>query len=562
MDNYEEMSIVQLKNTLVRWQELYYAGIPEVTDSIFDYVEELLKLKDPKNNYFDKVGSNNVRHENKIRHKYPMLSMDKVAGIVNIDKWFTKCGLLSGEDGDIIIEEPKIDGNSCSLIYIDGKLHHGVRRGNGIFGEIIHWIGKQSLKSIPEKINVKFPYYEVRGEMVIYKKHAKEPIFKDSPLRNAASGLITRGGPDIKYLTFVAYQALGVEYEKESDVLYDLTNLGFEVVQHNIVRCGKNITRLYEDYLETGRDKLPYETDGIVCIVDDKKMQESIDKKYIIRHHHIYNIAIKPPSLILDSKLLDVKYNVSKDGTLVPVAIYEPIMFGQTMYQQANLVNLSNIYKLAPKLLKGSRIVIKRANDVIPQILHIDIDGKGGEIKIPTVCPICGEPISKSVNVKSGVSNLKCTNPQCKGILSAKIYSFISKIKIKGIGDKTIEEMVMYDVIKTPLDLFSSDLKQKLLNLPTKSYQEGGAKLNNIFKALNSVKGRVEDIDILAAIGIPGIGEPVLKTFGLNSITNLRNQVLNSNKMKKDSVVFITLSNWIENKNNMDLIVGLKEVLK
>ncbi len=352
--------IKELIKKLLKAKEEYYNDTPSMTDEEFDKLEEELKKLDPKNDYFKVVGTKIENSKKKIKHEHKMLSLNKGKTVQDIFDWVAKIN-YSGSYQVL----PKVDGLSSTFKYKNGKLEYISTRGDGLIGQDITHIkdyAKDILKEIKSKDEI-----EVRGELVIYKDEYPNP---DKALRNICSGLVNRkdtGLADLKYVHFVAYELIGKTFKTVKEKLEWLEKEGFNVVDFDLnFKTQKELDSIYDKYLNKYRNEWKFETDGLVVIVNEIDKHNDINSLYTVEHHNHYNIALKPPVESKETVLESIEWNVTRYGTLVPVAIFKPVVIDNRTIGRASLSNLDNVLRL--KLEKGDKIEVEVANMVIPYL--------------------------------------------------------------------------------------------------------------------------------------------------------------------------------------------------
>ena len=542
--------IDEMIDTLRIAKKQYSLGKPIMSDADFDSMEGSARSLDPNHEYFSEVGAEVSEVITTVTHERPMLSMEKLKVDENVEDWYKRSGIPM--DSEIIIE-PKVDGISGSIFYRDGKLVRGATRGNGKVGELISFIGKKNYPSVPTTIP-EMGDVEVRGEFYIPVEFAKTE-FKDKPLRNCCAGII-KSGENIEFTKFVAYNLFSDTYIMyEQDILRELRKLKFEIVNGVIVRSPKMIMQAVREYIETGRDMFQYETDGLVCIVNSVTLQGVINSKRVVRAWNFYNIAIKPPSKIATSKLRGYSLNVSKSGRVIPLVHFDKVIIANVEIDTATMNNYSFLKSFGPMFV-GNTVYVKRANDVIPNLSGMDNDGDKSQ-PINTVienCPDCGSKLEHVINPKSRVENLYCRNINCSGRMISIIYNWVERLDMKDVGFKFIEAAHNKGIIQSIEDLYSADLRSKMSVLD--GFVEDGAKIAKIIKAIDKSRVNVRDIDIINAVGIPGIGMATLEKLNLTDIDTLERSVSNS-----PLAACIYIKDWLLVDGNLDMIKRIKKTL-
>jgi len=541
----------------------YYSGSPTMTDDEFDLIEDNLRSIDPNNKYFSLVGSKDDVGYIEIRHNFPMLSLLSIKYPNTPEIWYKRIGIKTNEE---VLELPKVDGISCSLVYNDTVFSHATTRGDGQVGKIISFGEKFAVaKKIPFKGIV-----EIRGELYIPKKYG-ETVFKNLPLRNQASGIV-RSGDNVEYLSFISYQMIfnNIEnsFQKESDILDTLNKLNFNTVPYTIINDSKNIKTIMESYISKRRDLFEYETDGIVLVVNNKQLQKTINDKRTIRSFFYHNLALKPPSKIVTSKLLDIEINVSKSGRLIPVMIYKPVMIENVEFERVTVNNYDFLESLG-KCYVDNTVYIMRGNEVLPRIVKMDSDGnKNIPIILPKDnCPSCGGKLIKEDK------HMVCKNEDCPGRNISLIYNWIVKRNMKNVGIKFLELAYEKGIIRSIIDLYRPDLESKIEEF--KGFIPHGGKINRIITAINKSRENVTDLDILSSIGIPNIGKSVLENINVISIDTLLSDIIGKGNYNitgddvflKDSIpaqkiaIYRYITDWLLIPGNYSDLIKLKKIL-
>jgi len=536
------MTISQLVQHLINCRIAHYNNKDIVDNNEFDKLEQRLRDIDPNNSYFDQVGTPFLSDGAiKFNHKVPMLSMDKVQPKDTIEKWYNHCKINS--DTEMLLGL-KYDGIAGALHYSNRDIILGVTRGNGECGEVIPWANSNIKDIFPTTINFSDDI-EIRGEFIINKKY-NSTIFEGAPLRNVAAGIV-RGGKNLEYLSFIAYQVVGINFEKEIDVIKFLKELGFNTIDNPVIlNSSEKIRQFYNNYIKSVRDLFDYETDGIVVTINDKKLQSVVNSKNKIRTFNHYNIAIKPPSKYGSSKIIDLIFSVSKNGRIVPVVLYEPIKIDNVEIQKATLNNYTFL-KSFGRFYVGNTVYVKRANDVIPNVISMDEDGDMTKplVMSETICPCCGSEVRIVVTPKSGIENIYCTNNECSGKNISIIQYWVDRFDMKNVGEKFIEAAYNSGIVTDIIDLYKPNLLSELNTLD--NFKEGGLKLAKIIASIEKTKINVDDISIMRAIGIGGVGESVLKNLKLYDIDTLQNDI--NREDVRDSAICIHIRDWLTPKN-------------
>lgn len=498
------MTSDEIVRLLFEARDAYYnTDTPVMSDAEFDELEEKLRSIDPENEYFSSVGLESSSAD-KIKHEVPMLSMGKAKTMSDIITWIKRLDLNESEK---FIIEPKIDGLSATCRYRGGKLIYTATRGDGEYGQDISHI-VEYVKDIPETISFTKDDIEVRGEL--YLPRNTEFDTAGRPLRNNCVGLINRkeNRDDLKHVRFAVYQVRGVDsYDTESGRIDLLGQNGFNAVEYSIASDAVEIESFYSRYMEKLRAAWEYETDGLIVSVDNRKLFEEIDSRWILDHHHHYAIALKPPAEFRETILTDVVWQVSRQGNLVPVALFEPVVIGGAKLGRATLNNYENVKKL--KIEKGDTLIVQRANDVIPFVYgnksSAGRENFTGEI-IAAECPSC-----KSRPVQAGV-HLRCVNPDCREQIIQRIIYWVKNCSIENVAEASIRKLFDLGRIKGIKDIY--ELKEK-------DFEgiEGfaGKKIQNFISEVRGSK-KMTPAELISRLGIPLVQKKSLVKMGIYTV--------------------------------------------
>lgn len=486
-------------------KQYYNSDTTVMSDSEFDSLEEELRKINPNHKYFTAVGSENTKF-NKITHSEPMLSMGKAKTAEEANKWFKKLDM----PGIDFCLQPKIDGLAATCRYSNGNLVYVSTRGDGVVGQNISHISSY-VDDIKNSISFSSGDVEVRGELYLPKNTTYDT--KGKALRNNCVGLINRKDDreDLKFVRFVCYQISGDHnILLESEKIKILENNGFNTVDFKVLISGTEISSYYKDYLDFQRDKWNYETDGIILTVNDNTLHEGIDSRWVVDHHHHYNLAFKPPSEGKETKLKGIDWQVSRQGSIIPVAMFEPIDIGGARLERASLHNYENVITL--KLKEGDTLYVERANDVIPYVKeNRSIDGRDEDFicdLIPGDCPSCNSEIDKA-----GV-HIKCINPECEEILIQQIIYWVKESDIDGVAEGTLRSLYKEGKIRHIKDLYHIKYED-LFGLEG----FGDKKINGFITGVNGSKS-ITASKLLSRLGIPSVQEKSLKKLRISTIEN------------------------------------------
>lgn len=502
-----------LIKALNHYTKLYNEGHPAISDKEWDDMYFKLQKKEQEtgiiyaNSPTQKIFNVTLDKLNTVTHSHPMLSLNKTKEISDVEKW---------AGSNEIIAMPKMDGLTCSLRYENGLLVGAETRGDGLVGEdVLH--NASAIQNVPLEIPFKDTLV-IDGEVICDKKTFQEEFANDyEHIRNFASGsirLLNSEKSRARKLSFIVWDVITGfnNIATLSERLNHLSNLGFSTVNYTTSKDTPSIEDMIE--LIKATDKI-YPIDGVVFKYNDCNMYALCGTT---THHPRGAIAFKFYDDSYSTKLIDIDFSLSKTGILTPVAIFDPIEIDSTIIERANLHNISVMYNTLGKYpFKGQNISVYKANMIIPQISDAervnfeDIPNKE-DIIIKNlndiVCPVCNHTASLTVS-SSGIENLICTNPLCRGKLVNQIDHFCSKkgLDIKYLSKATIEKLIEWGWISDITDLFS------LNQYKSEWIKKDGFGIASVDKILQAIdKSRTCSLDkFITALGIPLIGSSVAK---------------------------------------------------
>ena len=446
-----------------------------ISDQEFDLLKkEIIELENKYNFLLDKnsptktVGFKPSKNFEKVKHKVPMLSLGNAFNEEDLKNFEKKIiNFLSLKDVNSIeySAEPKIDGISASLIYINGKLTKGLSRGDGNEGEDITQ-NLKTIKDIPLEITKSnFPKeIDIRGEVFIENNDFKKIKDKFANPRNAASGslrqknsLITAKIP----LKFIAYT---YGYEKKMNInnqisfLENLKVWGFKTNPFNKKIIGVKDLLLNHKQLEEKRKELEFDIDGIVYKVNDFDLQKRLGfaanaPRWAIAHKFLANSSI--------SEIMNIEIQIGRTGALTPVAKIKPVNIGGVIVSNATLHNEDEIVRKDIRV--GDTVTVERAGDVIPHVVSVDLKKRKQNSKkfiFPLKCPSCGSKTIKDYNetTKKQDAVRRCASEgfECEKIAIERIKHFVSKdaFNIDGFGKKIVENFWNLKLVRLPQDIF------------------------------------------------------------------------------------------------------------
>ena len=450
---------------------------PSVTDEIYDSLTRELKAIEEKypelitpDSPTLRVGGKALAKFAKVSHASPMLSLNDAFSEKEVGQWLERITKLNpAVSGVELYCETKIDGLACGLTYRDGLLVKAATRGDGYTGEDVT-ANVRTINAVPLRLRGEHKgEIEVRGEVYLpYGSFEKlniartkkgEPLFANP--RNAAAGALRQLDPKLtaeRNLNFSAYQLIGYpgisEHHQEHEILEEL---GFKAnVKYNQLVNSLTDLLKFRDKVEHWRTKLPYQIDGVVVSVDDRRLFGELG---VIGKAPRGAIAYKFAPNQATTILKDITIQVGRTGTLTPVAELEPVILAGTTVKRATLHNEDEIERKG--VLIGDTVIVQKAGDIIPEIVGPVKElrtGKEKKFHFPKKCPICSSPISRN----EGEVAYRCSNPNCYGSTLLKLRHFTSRsaFDIIGLGPKVIDKLYENNLIKDSADLFQLEENQ------------------------------------------------------------------------------------------------------
>ena len=499
---------------------------PTIGDSQYDLLLSELKqleteypeLLDP-NSPTQRVGAKPDSGFEEVVHRMPMLSLDNVFDLDDFRQFVERMkDRLDQSEAPHLTAEPKLDGLALSIRYEQGRLVLAATRGDGQTGENVTQ-NVRTIRSIP--LTLKGSNYpevlEVRGEVIMKKADfasmnqrlaaASEKTFVNP--RNAAAGSLRQLDPSIvvsRPLSFYAY-GLGEVSEPlgdtHSEVMDALKNLGIPV-NPGLVSGGPQVIENAYEALLAERDELPYEIDGMVVKVDALSLQNTLG--FVARAPR-FATAWKFPAQEAATRLLAIDVQVGRTGAITPVARLEPVFVGGVTVSNATLHNFDEVARLDAR--PGDQVMVRRAGDVIPQIVRVMTDQRSEvsqPISMPSECPVCCSPVERA----EGEAVIRCSGGLiCRAQRLEHLKHFVSRkaMDIDGVGERLLEILIEKEWVTTPADLYrlSAESIEGLDRMGEKS-------ANNVVQAIMQSK-ETTFARFLYALGIRDVGEATARTL-------------------------------------------------
>lgn len=528
--------MLELSQILTQANADYYLyDEPKISDAEYDQLFRELQtlekehptLADP-NSVTKRVGGGVLTQFEPRKHFSPMLSLNNVFEEEELDRWLAT---IPNADTAVFCAEPKYDGLACSIYYENCVLKSAATRGDGEEGEDITENVK-TIRNIPLVLPDWCPErLEVRGEVImpirsfmewnLYAQGHSERIFANP--RNAAAGSLRQLDPKQtakRHLMFMAYgMGVGVDDFTETVVsghnqtLKLLKEAGFSYSEVAGEFIGSEAIKSHFQYMQDIRDTLSYEIDGVVFKVDSFETQRKLGFESRAPR---WAIAYKFPAREDTTTLEGVEFQVGRTGAITPVAKLAPVRLGGVVVTSATLHNDDEIRRLG--LVIGSKVLVKRAGDVIPKIVSVVSQARGAAVEFPTRCPVCN---TRLVREEDGVVWCCPAGISCPAQTLAALTHFVSRtaMDIEGIGEKVLENLIDKGLVKHPNDLYHLKATD-LLVLPRMS-QNVAEKLIASIDASRKVKLN----RFLFALGIKGVGESTARDLSIHfgKLSRIRN---------------------------------------
>jgi DNA ligase (NAD+) len=517
-----EKKVKDLHNLLNQYNYEYYVlDQPSVPDAEYDrLMRELIELEEQfpelktEDSPTQRVGGEILDMFEKVEHQSQMLSLGNAFNEQDLRDFDRRVRQGAGENVSYVCEL-KIDGLAVSLRYEDGLFILGATRGDGSIGENIT-ANLKTIRSIPLRLKENVTM-EVRGEAFMPRRsfeklnkakeeNGEEPFANP---RNAAAGSLRQLDPRLaakRNLDIFVYgiaNAGNTGIISHSEGLDFLDSLGFKTNKER-KRC-ESIEEVIE-YVQGWTDKRPnlsYDIDGIVIKVDSLEEQEQLGAT---AKSPRWAIAYKFPAEEVVTTLRDIELSVGRTGVVTPTALLEPVRVAGTTVQRASLHNEDLIREKDIKI--GDQVVVKKAGDIIPEVVNVLADRRTGEeqdFNMPTHCPECE---SELVRLDGEVA-LRCINPKCPAQIREGLIHFVSRnaMNIDGLGEKVISQLFAENLIKDVADIYKLTYEQ-LIQLE----RMGEKSVNNLLQAIQNSKGNSLE-KLLFGVGIRHVGAKAAKTL-------------------------------------------------
>ncbi|NLJ50399.1 MAG: NAD-dependent DNA ligase LigA [Candidatus Atribacteria bacterium] len=500
----------------------YVLNQPTITDDEYDALMRKLQELEKSHPEYQTPDSPTQRVAGKPQdgfppfvHSQPLLSLNNAILEEDIRDFDERLQKLLNQNRIEYVVELKIDGLAINLRYEEGVLTHGATRGDGIIGEDVT-PNIRTIKTIPLRLlGEKIPkIIEVQGEIFMeknaFQRLNQDRIAKGEPPfanpRNSAAGSLRQLDPKItatRELQMFAYGATFVESSSipltQWELLNYLKKLGFKINPHiEMVSSIEEIIAIHRKW-ESQRKQLEYEIDGLVIklnSIPDRIRLGSTSKS------PRWAIAYKFEATTELTRVLDIKVNVGRTGTLTPVALLEPVNIGGAIVKRATLHNEDEMKRKDVRI--GDWVLVGRAGDVIPEVIRVIPEQRtGSEIifQMPTTCPVCHAPVKREV----GEAAWKCVNINCPAQRKEKIIHWASRdaMDIEGLGEKLVSQLIETGLVHSISDLYRLK-REELIDLE----RMGPKSAENLIQAIEQSKRR-ELARFIYALGIPYVGSHI-----------------------------------------------------
>lgn len=560
--------------------EYYVLDQPTLTDAEYDRLFRELQALEAEypdlsspDSPTQRVGADiESSHLGKVEHRFPMLSLDNAFDEAELEEHFRReCTLAGIPTCAPFFASPKYDGLAGTLTYQRGVLVRAATRGTGTVGEDIT-LNAKTVRGVPHRIDDKTgmlpEWLEVRGEFIMRRSgleaanqervaEGKEPF---ANVRNAAAGSMRVKDSSVtarRPMGFFAYGAIfgngeGAPVKTQSEMIDLLVSWGFQAAEQRGSFESMSQVHEFVNQLEAQRAELDFAIDGVVIMSDRLEVQRQLG---LATRTPRYAFARKWESEVGKSRVVAVHWQVGRTRVLTPKVEIEPVQVMGTVIRYATLHNEDRIQEL--DLHVGDTVLVRRAGDVIPEIIGVDVDARKGtevRVEIPHRCPGCDAPTERD----PGGAFRRCTGNNCVAQTLRQLEHFASRaaMDIRSLGERTIAQLVEAGLVHDPADLYDLQVEQvlSLEGFATKSATQ-------LIEAIQGSKS-VPFERVMFALGIPGIGESAARTLarGFGEI----DRVLQASEAQMTELEDFgpktarAVLDWLEDERNQTLITRLR----
>ena len=548
----------------------YVLDNPEMPDFEYDHLlreleelekanPDLLRADSPT----QRVGGEVLSAFRKVEHPVPLQSLQDVFSTEELTEFLEKT--LDFDGNSAFSVEPKVDGLSVALEYVEGHFLRGATRGDGSVGEDVTE-NLKTIRSIPMTLENAPSRLIVRGEVFMPKKSFHKlnerqeaegkPLFANP--RNAAAGSLRQldskiaAGRGLDIYIFNIQLIEGVEFSTHAETLAYLENLKFKVIPHKTLSSVRDIVT-HVAAIDEGREKLTCDIDGAVIKVNDLAQRERMGSTAKTPR---WAVAYKYPPEIKPTVVEDIVVQVGRTGVLTPKAVVKAVRLAGTTVTNATLHNQDFISQRDIRI--GDTVLIRKAGEIIPEILEVDFAKRPENAEpyhLPGSCPVCGAKVEKD---EDGAF-LRCTGAECPAQLSRNIAHFVSRdaMDVEGLGSSIVEALIEKNLIKSPADIYY--LREEDIATLWKSGKTAAKKLLSAIEA-----SKAQDVSrLIYALGIRQVGAKTGKvlasTFGsLDALMQASQEELT----EVNDVGAVTAANiygWFHQEQSIHMIERLRE---
>ncbi|HND21493.1 MAG TPA: NAD-dependent DNA ligase LigA [Acidobacteriota bacterium] len=601
-----QQEVVRLREEIAYHDECYYVrSQPEISD--YDYDQLMKRVQAIEETYPElispdsptqRVSGRAVEGFESYKHQRPMLSLNNTYSIQELKEWDARCRKLT-ESSYEYVAELKIDGLSISLIYENNALARAVTRGDGVTGDVVTE-NVRTIRSVPLKIRtpkasvvetkeetphqaslfddpklalstesapaLQFPSFEVRGEIYLpissfreindeLEADGHEPFANP---RNAASGTLRQLDPRVvaeRKLDIFCYDLIvdgAKPFRTHWEMLNWLREHGFKVNTLSRACTTLEDVVVFCNDMESKRETLDYEIDGVVVKVNSTDVQAEVGTTSKAPR---WAVAYKFAARQATTRLNAITWQVGRTGTVTPVAELEPVLLAGTTVSRASLHNTDQIERLDVRI--GDLVVIEKKGEIIPQVVNSLPDQRTSDVpkvEFPTSCPICATELMRN----PGEVALRCPSETCPAVIKGAILHFASRdaMKIEGLGEVLVDQLVSRNLVRTPADLYKLDLFS-LANLERMATKSASNVLEQLERSKQAGLAR-----LLHALGIPHVGkhkaQVLARHFGdLDKLASAGQADL-ENIHEIGGIMAEAVASWFTTPKNQDLIAELK----
>jgi DNA ligase (NAD+) len=506
-DAERQSRISELERLIQEAKDAYYNHQPVVADEVYDAWEDELAELDAVNRLVISVGAPAVSEWKKVKHEVPLGSLSKVNALEEMTGWIN-----AHAAGEPLFVVEKMDGISVHLKYVNGKLVQASTRGDGSVGEDIT-VNVAQMQGVPQTLPRKTSA-SFRGEIVLLKSDYERHFKVDySNTRNAASGIAKRyDGRGCEHLTVFVYQVTkGIELTTEEEQFRYMSGLGFKVPNWYLSGMWLGIKTPHDiwcDYQQTTRDALDYDIDGLVVRLNDLSKQVALGQKDL---RPIGAVAFKFMAVSRETVIRGITWQTGGTGRIAPVVQFDAVNMLGVSVTNASVYNYSAIKDFG--LDVGSRVLVARANDVIPKIVKL-VKGTGSVFPSPSQCPSCGS------STEWDGEYLTCPNKvKCPAQLVGRLAQWVKSLEILEWGGTLLEKLVSSGLAVSVPDLYRLTVDQ------IASLDRMGPKLaEKLLHNLHEKKVLPLEV-ILGSLSIPNVAEVTVKAVidaGYDSLEKIK----------------------------------------